>query len=206
MPYKNKKNRKQSNKKYYLNNKQKIKERCRIYYLENKNKRKQVNKLYRLNNKEKIKEKDKLYYFKNKEKINELNRLRYINNKNEIKKYRLKNKDKTKRYNAEYRINNKEKIKEYRLKNKERRKQYLLNNRHLVKALDAKRRATKLRATPKFANLNKIKEIYKNCPKGYHVDHIVPLKSKLVCGLHVEWNLQYLTPSANLSKSNKLII
>ena len=206
MPYKNKKNHRASNKKYYLNNRERINQKNIIYYLKNKDKRKEVSKLYRLNNKEKLREKNKLYYLKNKKKYNEINRLHYLNNKDKIKEYRLKNKNKTKKYNAEYRINNKDKIKEYRLKNKERRKQYLLNNRHLVKALDAKRRATKLRATPKFANLNKIKEIYKNCPKGYHVDHIIPLNSKLVCGLHVEWNLQYLTPSANLSKSNKLII
>jgi 5-methylcytosine-specific restriction endonuclease McrA len=53
--------------------------------------------------------------------------------------------------------------------------------------------------------LNKIKEIYLKCPVGYHVDHIIPLQGEKVCGLHVEWNLQYLTPSANHSKSNKLI-
>jgi len=82
---------------------------------------------------------------------------------------------------------------------------YNLNNRNLLTALEAKRRALKLKATPKFANLEKIREIYKNCPKGYHVDHIVPLQGKEVCGLHVEWNLQYLTPSDNHSKSNKLI-
>jgi len=75
----------------------------------------------------------------------------------------------------------------------------------LQKFICAKRRAIKKLATPKFANLEKIKEIYKNCPKGYEVDHIIPLNNKLVCGLHVEWNLQYLTPKDNQRKSNKLI-
>lgn len=69
---------------------------------------------------------------------------------------------------------------------------------------EALRRATNLEATPKWSDLSKIKEIYKNCPIGYHVDHIIPLKGKNVSGLHVDYNLQYLPANENLKKSNKV--
>lgn len=68
----------------------------------------------------------------------------------------------------------------------------------------ARRRTTLLNATPTWANIERIKEIYLDCPENHHVDHIIPLKGKNVCGLHVENNLQYLTIEENLKKSNKV--
>lgn len=61
----------------------------------------------------------------------------------------------------------------------------------------------KTNQTPKWADLDKIKDIYLNCPKGFHVDHIVPLKGKTVSGLHTHNNLQYLTQRENCSKGNR---
>lgn len=56
--------------------------------------------------------------------------------------------------------------------------------------------------SPLKPDLEVIKEIYRNCPKGYHVDHIIPISKG---GLHHEDNLQYLTPHENRSKGDKII-
>lgn len=73
----------------------------------------------------------------------------------------------------------------------------------------AKRRARKKCATVKWANEFFISEAYhlaelrtKITGIKWEVDHIVPLQSKLVCGLHCEHNLQVIPRSENLKKSN----
>lgn len=59
-------------------------------------------------------------------------------------------------------------------------------------------------ATPPWADKAAIKEVYvKARAEGLHVDHIVPLKGKNVCGLHVHYNLQPLPPKENLIKGNR---
>lgn len=60
-------------------------------------------------------------------------------------------------------------------------------------------------ATPPWLTDDMIQEmrvIYEDCVPGEHVDHIVPLKGTIVCGLHVPWNLQKMKARPNLLKSN----
>lgn len=82
-------------------------------------------------------------------------------------------------------------------------KDYYKENKGRIIAKSAARNALLKNAIPKWANLSKIKEIYDNCPEGYHVDHIIPLQGENICGLHIETNLQYLTAEENLKKGNK---
>jgi len=113
-----------------------------------------------------------------------------------LKWYKNKNKSKIFEYHKKYREEHKTELKEYN-------RLWIQNNLGKHAAKEAKRRAAKMQATPKWANLEKIKEIYNNCPKGYHVDHIIPLKGKNICGLHIETNLQYLPAIDNLKKGNR---
>jgi len=81
---------------------------------------------------------------------------------------------------------------------------------------DTKARRRKHRdATPAWltrTQKSQIRELYKiaitmtkTTGEQYVVDHIVPLRSDVVCGLHVPWNLRVITQEENLLKSNKLI-
>lgn len=64
------------------------------------------------------------------------------------------------------------------------------------------REIAEIKQRPKWADMDKIREIYVNRPDGYHVDHIIPLRGKFVSGLHVENNLQYLPAKENMRKHN----
>lgn len=79
-----------------------------------------------------------------------------------------------------------------------------LRNPGAVNASTAARWAAKQRAIPPWADRKAMEAMYvEAAARGVHVDHIVPLRSPVVCGLHCEANLQLLPPSENISKSNR---
>lgn len=157
---------------------------------------------------------------------------RYSNKKEEIsikeKKYREDNKDRIKQRKAIYYLDNKEYILNrcsiYRTNNKEKyleysrkwRKSDIDRYRKLSLKQTSLRRARKLQAT--FNEMSEwhqflLDEIYdlsylrsKITGIIWHVDHIIPLKSKLVCGLHHPNNLQVIPATENLRKGNRLKI
>jgi hypothetical protein len=103
-----------------------------------------------------------------------------------------------------YKKNPKEEIKKVRA--------WQLLNSDKVTATSAKRRAYKVFATPlwltseQFTAISlfytKAKTLEQETGIKCHVDHIIPLQGKYVCGLHVPWNLQVLSREENISKRN----
>lgn len=89
-----------------------------------------------------------------------------------------------------------------------------LPKRRLSKSrLRAKLYRKKLKqATPPWADAERIKWYYTNAKAFtratgvlHTVDHVIPLKGELVCGLHVHNNLQILTHAENMSKGNTFV-
>lgn len=133
-----------------------------------------------------------------------------------VKEYREANKEVIKEKSARYYEENKEQYKQkankWSIENPEKRKeierQYNERNPGAKNHRTSLYRANKRHATPPWLTekqKDEIKQIYKNCPSGYHVDHIIPISAENMCGLHVPWNLQYLPEYENESKSNKVI-
>ena len=137
----------------------------------------------------------KEYYAKNREVIRESQRLWYANNAEQQRQRK-----------AKYREENSAAINAKLLK-------YAKDHPEKYAAASAKRHAAKLKATPEWltkAHWREIKytyELSRDCGlmtgEKYHVDHIVPLQGKNVCGLHVPWNLQVLPAQINQQKYNK---
>jgi hypothetical protein len=92
---------------------------------------------------------------------------------------------------------------------RERLRAWAQNNKARSAEKVAARRAAKLRATPAWADMAHIAAFYrwaKECQAAtglkVNVDHVVPLVSDVVCGLHCPANLCILTEKANKAKGN----
>ena len=88
-------------------------------------------------------------------------------------------------------------------------KEYINNNKDKKRNWDASRKAKLINAQPKWLTEKQKAEIMHYYSQawqlGLEVDHIVPLRGKTVCGLHVPWNLQLLDRSANAKKTISLM-
>lgn len=148
-------------------------------------------------------------------------------------KSRAKNPDRVAETKRKYRERNAEKIRlsrkaayeknkcaelaralEYKEKNKlelaRKAATRLRNNPYLNRFYRSERRAAEKQARPAWYSRDKARSLYRLASYlaeltgiSFHVDHIVPLKSDLVCGLHWHGNMQVITGSENQSKSNR---
>lgn len=89
---------------------------------------------------------------------------------------------------------------EWQLEN--RRKARAENPQKFRASVSARRKRVQ-QSTPSWADMKAIRSFYENCPEGYHVDHVLPLRGKKVSGLHTIENLQYLLASDNMRKGAK---
>ena len=98
---------------------------------------------------------------------------------------------------------------------REYRNVWKANNKTQIRADTKARRRKHREATPPWLTRkqkSEIRQLYQiaitmtqTTGEQYVVDHIVPLRSHEVCGLHVPWNLRVITQEENLKKSNKLV-
>lgn len=121
--------------------------------------------------------------------------------------WQKRNKEKAKQYTDTWRKENDNHVKLVA-------KEWRQNNKGCVASHSAKRRNSKFLRTPSWLSLEQLKSIQLEYELAawcsdvtgtlYHVDHIIPLRGKLVSGLHVPWNLQVIQAIDNLSKGNRI--
>jgi hypothetical protein len=179
---------------YYARNIEQERAAKRADYAKNKNNESRIawGREYRVNNKEARAANHKAWKAANREHANALSAIHRKRNIDAVRAqalaYIARNKEKVLKSNAEYKK----------------------SNPHIAAAYQTRRRAKKFNATPRWASNKRMLEFYAESSRltletgiAHEVDHIVPLLSGLVCGLHCEANLQVITAFENQSKNNR---
>jgi hypothetical protein len=88
---------------------------------------------------------------------------------------------------------------------------YQKANPELVAVIKAARSPRVAQATPAWVDWRAVKQVYSEAASltrmtgiPHHVDHIVPIRGRNVCGLHVHNNLRAVPADVNRRKHNKL--
>lgn len=156
---------------------------------------------------EQKRERRKAYRAANRDALREQGKLWMVANKAQFRAYakewRRENADRNSVVTKRWAAQNQEEI-------RARNKRYRQEHRAELAAHVRLRQCSKINATPKWVDKNAILVFYKEAKRLtaatgvlHHVDHIYPLKSKVMCGLHVPANLQLLTAAENIAKNNR---
>jgi len=98
----------------------------------------------------------------------------------------------------------------HRTKRIAKSRRWNVSNKAAFAARESARRAAQKAATPSWVRRVEIISVYQEAERlsrdtgiTHQVDHIVPLISDRVCGLHVPWNLRVITGTENQAKGNR---
>jgi hypothetical protein len=173
-------------------NRERARESVRRWYKNNSERHQENNRRWKAQNPEQVKENNKRWYKQNLERKQKRARQWYEQN---FERVREKNRHWREKNTAQ---------------NRELVRRWSKQNPDKIRANLNRRRAMKKQAVPPWADQAAINAIYaeairleKEMGIKYHVDHIYPLQSDYMCGLHVETNLQILTEKQNKKKSNR---
>jgi len=173
---------------------------CKICSRENARKRydpkkaAEKGKKYRQNNPEKVKESSERYRKSNADKVKAARKLWIDRNRDKVYAQNRKSHARCKESRSAYSV------------------RYAKENMDKILSNVSKRKAAKANRTPSWLTDEQIleirsfytssKQMTKETGIEHHVDHIVPLRGKLVSGLHVPWNLQVIPAEENRKKHN----
>lgn len=168
--------------------------------------RRQYHKEWRRKNRDKVSEANKRFYEKNAEAMRQRSADYKANNPDVVKRHA---EERTERYRNDDAF--REQVNEWGKQSRARRKDKIAayerrrvrENRAKYRAIRATNKAQRAQRTPKWADMDAISFFYECCPAGCQVDHIIPLRGKVISGLHVAENLQWLTAKQNAEKSNR---
>ena len=157
----------------------------------------EYSKRYYKNNKDRMNKESRKNYHANKDRYSRQAKSRYYTNRDErlrlVRAYAKDNQDKIvayrKRYNQEHKAEKRENSRRYKLSKIQRTPLWLTDDDKEMMQIAYE---TAQERTKEFGF-------------AWHVDHVIPLKGKRVCGLHVPSNLRVIPWRENLSKSNKYV-